>query len=93
MYNTKITMMQNICKKIARKYLEEELHLQSIKNGCTETLIINFNLMNGSMKSRFKRCGKKRAAYGINECKECTKSIPKQTLQDADYPVKRLKKR
>ena len=33
-------MMQNVCIKVVIEYLEQELHLQSTKNGCTETLLM-----------------------------------------------------
>ena len=49
-------MMQNVFIKVVIEYLEQELHLQSTKNGCTETLLMHHYLyalivvMNLSMK-------------------------------------------
>ena len=37
-------MMQNVCIKVVLEYLDQELHLQSIKNGCTETLLMHLYL-------------------------------------------------
>ena len=37
-------MMQNVCIKVVIEYLEQELHLQSTKNGCTETLLMHHYL-------------------------------------------------
>ena len=34
-------MIQNVCMKVVIEHLEQELHLQSTKNGCTETLLIH----------------------------------------------------
>ena len=36
--------MQHACIKVLMEYLEQDLHLQTTKNGCTETLKMNLYL-------------------------------------------------